>query len=136
MSYIHVPCTRIYNMSKEKDDQSKNKHNQLTLAELRQRANLTQRKLADILDVTVKTVSAWERGEHEPYLTLTQTKRLVDGLQCSLDELIGATGKQPSTGDDEPRLTFTQTKRLVEILQCSLDELVAAMEKNPPQQGN
>jgi transcriptional regulator with XRE-family HTH domain len=123
-------------MVKNKDDQSKNKHEQLTLAQLRQRANLTQRKLADILDVTVKTVSAWERGEHEPYLTLIQTKKLVDGLQCSLDELIAATGRQSSTGEDEPRLSFTQTKRLMEILQCSLDELVAAMEKNPPQQGN
>ncbi len=123
-------------MIKNKDEQPKNKHEQLTLAQLRQRTNLTQRKLADILDVTIKTVSAWERGEHEPYLTLTQTKKLVDGLQCSLDELIAATGKQSSTGEDEPRLSFTQTKRLMEILQCSLDELVAAMEKNPPQQGN
>lgn len=123
-------------MIKNKDDQSKNKDELLTLAQLRQRANLTQRKLADILDVTIKTVSAWERGEHEPYLTLTQTKKLVDGLECSLDELITATGKQSSTGEDEPRLSFTQTKRLMEILQCSLDELVAAMEKNPPQKGN
>lgn len=123
-------------MTKEKEDQPKNQEYQLTLAELRKRAGLTQRKLADILDVTIKTVSAWERGEHEPCLTLTQTKRLVDGLQCSLDELIVATGKQPSTEEDEPRLTFTQTKRLTEILQCSLDDLVAAMEKHPPQKQN
>ena len=123
-------------MAKNKDEQPKNKDELLTLAQLRQRANLTQRKLADILDVTIKTVSAWERGEHEPYLTLTQTKKLVDGLECSLDELIAATGKQSSTGEDEPRLSFNQTKRLMEILQCSLDELVAAMEKNSRQNGN
>jgi transcriptional regulator with XRE-family HTH domain len=123
-------------MPKNKDEQPKNKDELLTLAQLRQRANLTQRKLADILDVTINTVSAWERGEHEPYLTLTQTKKLVDGLQCSLNELIAATGKESSTGEDEPRLSFNQTKRLMEILQCSLDELVAAMEKNPPQEGN
>jgi transcriptional regulator with XRE-family HTH domain len=123
-------------MVKDKDDQSKNKDDRLTLAQLRQRANLTQRKLADILDVTVKTVSAWERGEHEPYLTLTQTKKLVDGLQCSLDDLIAATARQPSTGEDEPRLTFSQTKRLMEILECSLDELIAAIERHPPQEEN
>ena len=123
-------------MTENKNDQQINNNDRLTLAQLRQRAGLTQRKLADILDVTVKTVSAWERGEHEPYLTLTQTKRLVDGLQCSLDELIVATGRQSSTGEDEPRLSFTQTKRLMEILQCSLDELVAAMERHPPQRGN
>jgi hypothetical protein len=63
-------------------------------------------------------------------------KKLVDGLQCSLNELIVATGRQSSTGEDEPRLSFTQTKRPMEILQCSLDELVAAMERNPPQEGN
>ncbi|MBD1933454.1 MULTISPECIES: helix-turn-helix transcriptional regulator [Cyanophyceae] len=123
-------------MTKEKEDQPKNQEYQLTLAELRKRAGLTQRKLADILDVTIKTVSAWERGEHEPCLTLTQTKKLVDGLQCSLNELIVATGKQLSTEEEEPRLTFTQTKRLTEILQCSLDDLVAAMEKHPPQKRN
>ena len=121
-------------MIKNKDEQSKNKYEQLTLAQLRQRANLTQRKLADILDVTIKTVSAWERGEHEPCLTLTQTKKLVDGLQCSLDELIAATGRETSTREDEPRYTFAQTKRLTEILSCNLDELVAAMGRNPTQE--
>ncbi|NEP02450.1 MAG: helix-turn-helix transcriptional regulator [Symploca sp. SIO2E9] len=112
----------------------KRSDDQLTLAQLRKRAGLTQRKLADIVDVTIKTVSAWERGEHEPYLTLTQTKRLLDGLQCSLEELLVAIERQTQTGEDEPRLTLTQTKRLTEILQCSLDDLVAAMENHPPQE--
>lgn len=112
----------------------KNNDNRLTLAQLRQRAGLTQRKLADILDVTIKTVSAWERGEHEPCLTLTQTKKLVDGLQCSLDELIAAMGRENQTGEDEPRYTFAQTKRLTEILECSLDELVTVMGRNSDQE--
>jgi len=121
-------------MTEKNEDQQINNNDRLTLAQLRQRAGLTQRKLADILEVTIKTVSAWERGEHEPCLTLTQTKKLVNGLQCSLDELIAATGRETSTGEDEPRYTFAQTKRLTEILQCSLDELVAAMGRNPDQE--
>jgi hypothetical protein len=55
---------------------------------------------------------------------------MLDGLQCSLDELIAATGRETSTGEDEPRYTFAQTKRLTEILECSLDELVAAMGRD------
>jgi DNA-binding XRE family transcriptional regulator len=104
-------------------------NDQLTLAELRKRADLTQRRLADVLGVTVKTVSAWERGEHEPCLTLAQIKILTMTLQCSLDELIGATGSDVQGSDGEPRLTFTQTKRLLQALQYSLEDLVAAIEQ-------
>lgn len=108
-------------------------NDQLTLAELRKRADVTQRKLADVLGVTVKTVSAWERGEHEPCLTLAQIKILTTTLQCSLDELIGATGSNVRGSDDEPRLTFTQTKRLLQALEYSLEDLVAAIEEQTPQ---
>jgi DNA-binding transcriptional regulator YiaG len=55
-------------MTEKNEDQQINNNDRLTLAQLRQRAGLTQRKLADILEVTIKTVSAWERGEHEPCL--------------------------------------------------------------------
>jgi transcriptional regulator with XRE-family HTH domain len=74
-------------MSEQKD--------QLTLKKLRERAGLTQRKLADALDVTIKTVSAWERGVGEPHLTISETQRLMDVLQCTFEELLEATSKPP-----------------------------------------
>jgi transcriptional regulator with XRE-family HTH domain len=69
------------------------KKDQLTLAKLRKRAGLTQRKLADALNVTIKTVSAWERGVGEPHLTIAETQRLMDILQCTFEELLEATSQ-------------------------------------------
>jgi transcriptional regulator with XRE-family HTH domain len=71
------------------------KKDQLTLAKLRKRAGLTQRKLADALNVTIKTVSAWERGVGEPHLTIAETQRLMDILQCTFEELLEATSQPP-----------------------------------------
>lgn len=74
-------------MSEEKD--------QLTLAKLRKRAGLTQRKVADALGITNKTVSEWERGIGEPHLTIAETQRLMEVLQCTFEELLEATSQPP-----------------------------------------
>ena len=66
----------------------------LTLMKLREDAGLTQRRLAEVLGVTISTVSAWENGRHEPRLTFAQTKLLADTLKCSLDDLVRATQKR------------------------------------------
>lgn len=68
---------------------------QLTLAKLRERAGLTQRQLADVLGVTVTTISNWERGVKEPNLNFAQVKQMTEVLHCSLDDLVEAT-KRPS----------------------------------------
>ena len=74
-------------MSEEKD--------QLTLAQLRKRAGLTQRQVADALGITNKTVSEWERGIGEPHLTISETQRLMDVLKCTFEELLEATSQPP-----------------------------------------
>ena len=74
-------------MSEEKD--------QLTLAQLRKRAGLTQRQVADALGITNKTVSEWERGIGEPHLTISETQRLMDVLKCTFEELLEATSQSP-----------------------------------------
>lgn len=66
----------------------------LTLAKLRQRAGLTQRQLAETLGITVKTVSAWERGVGEPHMTISETQKLMEVLKCSFEELLEATKKE------------------------------------------
>ena len=71
-------------------------NNQLTLAKLRQRAELTQRSLADALGITIKTISAWERGVGEPHLTISEVQTLMETLQCSFEELVEATKKRSS----------------------------------------
>lgn len=62
----------------------------LTLMRVRQAAQLTQRELADLLDVTISTVSNWERGVQVPRLTFAQTKKLMDASGMSIDQLVQA----------------------------------------------
>lgn len=62
----------------------------LTLMKVRERAGLTQRQLADVLGVTISTVSNWERGVQVPRLTFWQTQKLMNACQCSIDELVDA----------------------------------------------
>ncbi|MFQ4138706.1 helix-turn-helix transcriptional regulator [Nodosilinea sp. PGN35] len=70
----------------------------LTFADLRKRASLTQRQVADLLSVTVTTVSAWERGTQVPRLTFSQTEKLLDAFSCTIQDLVNATNQRdPNT---------------------------------------
>lgn len=66
----------------------------LTLLKLRERAGLTQRRMAIALDVTDNTISAWETGRHEPRLTIPQMKLLMEVLNCSFEDLLQAVQQQ------------------------------------------
>ena len=71
-------------------------NDQLTFANLRKRAGLTQRQLADAMGVTVKSVSAWERGVVDPRLTFAETQQLMEILGCSFQDLVAATNPPES----------------------------------------
>ena len=58
-----------------------------TLKELRVEAGLTQKELADKLNISVKTVSHWETGYCEP--SISQLITLSDFFGISIDELAG-----------------------------------------------
>lgn len=58
--------------------------------QLRKRRNLTQRQVAQALDVRVQTVIAWEKGGVIPHLPPSKTKKMMEIYQCSIDELIDA----------------------------------------------
>jgi DNA-binding XRE family transcriptional regulator len=60
----------------------------LTLAKLRERANLTQMKLAVALGVSLTAVSDWENGKSEP--RLKHFRLLMEVLGCSFEELCEA----------------------------------------------
>jgi DNA-binding XRE family transcriptional regulator len=57
------------------------------IARLRNEAGLTQRKLAELLNKTVQTISSWEVGRAEPRLTIDEAKALCKILNCTLDDL-------------------------------------------------
>lgn len=60
----------------------------LTLAQLRERANLTQMKLAVALGVSITAISDWENGKAEP--RLKHVRLLLEVLGCSFEELCEA----------------------------------------------
>jgi DNA-binding transcriptional regulator YiaG len=59
----------------------------VTFVELRKRAGVTQKQLADALSVSETTVRNWEHGREEPRLFVWQVKLLCQNLGCSLDDL-------------------------------------------------
>ncbi|AFY43643.1 helix-turn-helix transcriptional regulator [Nostoc sp. PCC 7107] len=65
------------------------KREPLTPMSLRKRVGLTQRKVAQELDIRSQTVGDWEKGG-VPHLTPSKMKRLCEIYQCSLDDLIEA----------------------------------------------
>jgi len=77
------------------------------LAVLRRiRGNVTQEELGNVIGVTGNTVARWERGEVQPRLTPSQTKKLCKFLNISIDELPEDFGKQPiHTHDPAPKIT-------------------------------
>lgn len=57
------------------------------LRELRSANGLGQRQLAEILKISVKTVSHWETGYSEP--SISQLIAIADFFEISLDDLVG-----------------------------------------------
>lgn len=68
---------------------STNSLNGNRIMKLRERANLTQRQVAEALGKTDQTVSNWENGVRLPKLTPSETLVLCRVLKCTLEELAG-----------------------------------------------
>jgi transcriptional regulator with XRE-family HTH domain len=80
------------------------------IAELREKAGLTQRELSSILGVTETTIANWERGRSG----LDWIERLIKlcrTLNCDLEDLVT---EGPDTGakDDEPEPTFDELRQM------------------------
>ena len=67
-----------------------NEEKPITFTYLRKRAGLTQRQISILMDVTVSTVSLWETGGQRPRLFPEQTQKLLQVLNCTLEELVEA----------------------------------------------
>jgi DNA-binding XRE family transcriptional regulator len=62
-------------------------HELTWLVSIRKELNLTQEDVADALKISTRTVINWEKGHHEPKLTIRQVKALCGLLHKSLDEI-------------------------------------------------
>ena len=65
------------------------------IALLRKEKGLTQRQLAELLNVSDKTVSHWERDETSPDISLLPL--LAQSLGVTVDELLSSEKKPPQT---------------------------------------
>ena len=64
-----------------------------TLMNLRTRAGLTRREVANTLGVTEKTIYVWETSANSPKMTVEQVQKMLEVLGCTLGELVIATTK-------------------------------------------
>lgn len=64
----------------------------LAVRELREKANLTQKELADKCGIGATAVAKWEAGVAMP--TVSKLPAVADALGCSVDELLGYSGRR------------------------------------------
>lgn len=57
------------------------------LTELRQRANKTQKEVAEALKVSEQTIRNWEKGRERPRLFIWQVVALCELFSCAVEEL-------------------------------------------------
>lgn len=72
-----------------KEADRENKNEPLTPMSLRKQSGLSQRQVAQALDIQTQTVGTWEKGGI-PHLPPSKVKKLCEVFNCTLDDLIEA----------------------------------------------
>ena len=93
------------------------------IAELRKAKNLTQLELAEMLNITDKAVSKWERDISCP--DINTFPKLAEILGVSVDELLqaGTAGKEESKGKDIFDIVLKDIPLAISIAVIVLTEL-------------
>ena len=83
------------------------------IKELRIKKGMTQKDLANVLNVTAQAVSRWENNEVEPSIsTINQMAELFD---CSIDELFGKTKKEETKSNENIIINVQEEKTREDI---------------------
>ncbi len=103
------------------------------IAQLRKEAGITQKQLAEKLNVSDKTVSHWERGESAPDISLVPVLADVFGITC--DDLIHGKRADKSVSDEKStmqneddvisRLEKKLNKLRIRIISCIISSFMA-----------
>lgn len=91
------------------------------LAEHRKKQGMTQRQLADRLNVTDKAVSKWERGLSYPDVTLLQP--LADALMVSVETLLRCEVPAPTGKDEAMQKEEKQQEPIQNLVELSSENL-------------
>ena len=84
------------------------------ITKLRKDKRLTQTELADLLGVTDKAVSRWERGDGFPEITITP--KLASILGISIDELLSGEKKEKPMIASDKHISKYKVLYLIEII--------------------
>lgn len=97
------------------------------IANLRKSKNLTQKDLADLLGITDKAVSKWERGAGYPDISML--KPLADILDTSVNELLEgeAYREDPKEPGNTLRQALDYADRLVASKENNLGKIIAVI---------
>jgi transcriptional regulator with XRE-family HTH domain len=71
-------------------DRMKGSNKSINVKELRQRQNLSRRKVSVALDVTEMTVHRWETGASQPHIPLGKIQIMLNLFQCDFTTLCEA----------------------------------------------
>ena len=92
----------------------------LMLREIRKRAKITQKELADILKVDIKTIGNWERAETA--MNMEQAYNCCVALNCTPNDLCGWEATQTET------LTPEESQLLDHYRECTDARRVSVMQ--------
>lgn len=79
------------------------------ISQLRKSKNMTQKELAEKLNITDKAVSKWERGVGYPEITITP--RLAELLDISVNELL--LGEHITNKSENPAISSVETDSMI-----------------------
>lgn len=96
------------------------------ISELRKSKQMTQKDLADKLNITDKAVSKWERGLSCPDISLLSS--IADILGVTINELLNGEKISDSSGDIE--VGIGDAEKSIYIVEKSVDNVIQYAEKN------
>ena len=102
------------------------------IAAIRKEKKLSQEKLGELVNMSQRSVAAWEGGERTPSFPVLID--LAEKLDVSVDYLLGrtdiSTKKEPVMSDDELRVnTYNRIKALPEPILEKVLDLIDAIQQ-------
>lgn len=103
------------------------------IAAIRKEKKLSQEKLGELMNMSQRSVAAWEGGERTPSFPVLI--ELAEKLDVSVDYLIGRTDerkiKEPAITDDELRMnTYNRIRSLPEPILEKVLDLIDAIQQD------
>lgn len=105
------------------------------IAAIRKEKKLSQEKFAELVNMSQRSVAAWEGGDRTPSFSVLID--LAEKLDVSLDYLLGRSDepkrKEPVITDDELRIsTYNRIKNLPEPVLARVLDLIDAIQAARP----